>query len=436
MTRYRAIVPALLAPDYLEACLWQQQVSPPVVASHDLPGAVDVVVIGAGYCGLSAADTLSRYGKSVLVVDREPLGWGASSRNGGMVLPELKEDPDQLFRHYGDLGLLLAEEVERAFDHMESISSGADGRGGIDCSYRRSGSLYLAHSPRHVAHLRAEASRRETRGENVRFLAPEELGHEVGSRVFHGGLLRDRGGAVHPAKLHAELATRAIKSGVIVRDRTAVDSISRQGNSFTVQTTRTPVSATDVIVATNGYADLAVPELYRRVQPIGSFIIATEVLPPELQQSIAPGNRMMFDTKNFLNYWRLTPDGRLAFGGRRSLDPVDVTVARDHLYDQMLTVHPQLTESPIAYAWGGNIAATTDRMPHVGRINGAWYATGCNGSGVATNTWLGHRLGQTIVGAAAPPAFARLKHRKLPAKSMSTAYLPLVGRWFERQDRR
>jgi glycine/D-amino acid oxidase-like deaminating enzyme len=429
-------VSALLAPGYTESCLWQQQVTPPATATGELPTDVDVVVVGAGYCGLSAADTLARFGKSVLVLDREPLGWGASSRNGGMVLPELKAGPDELARHYGELGPLLHQEVEQAFDHIESITSGADGRGGIDCDYRRSGSLYLAHSPRHVAGLRAEATNRTAAGEDVRFLTAAELGREVGSELFHGGLLRERGGAVHPAKLHAGIAARALASGAVIRDRTAMESIGKRANRFTIRTTRGIVAATDVILATNGYADRATPELARRVQPIGSYIIATEVLSEELRQSIAPGDRMMFDTKNFLYYWRLTPDGRLAFGGRRSLDPVDVVVARDFLYDAMLTVHPQLADIPIEYAWGGNIAATVDRMPHVGRIDGAWYATGCNGSGVATNTWLGHRLGMTVAGAAAPPAVTQLKHRALPLHSLSSAYLPLVGRWFARQDRR
>ncbi|MCH9718890.1 MAG: FAD-binding oxidoreductase [Actinomycetia bacterium] len=427
---------ALLAPDYTESCLWQQQVTPPATPTGEVPAEVDVVVVGAGYCGLSAADTLAQFGKSVLVLDREPLGWGASSRNCGMVLPELKAGPAELARQYGNVGPLLLQEVEQGFDHIEALVSGADGRGGIDCDYRRSGSLYLAHSPRHVAGLRAEATNRAAAGENVRFLTAAELGQEVGSELFHGGLLRERGGAVHPAKLHAGLAARALASGAVIQDRTAAESIGRRLGRFTVRTTRGMVTATDVILATNGYADRATPELARRVLPIGSYIIATEVLPDDVQRSLAPGNRMMFDTKNFLYYWRLTPDGRLAFGGRRSLDPVEVVVARDFLYDAMLQVHPQLTGTPIEYAWGGNIAATVDRMPHVGRIDGAWYATGCNGSGVATNTWLGHQLGMTVAGAASPPAFAQLQHRALPLKSLSPAYLPLVGRWFARQDHR
>jgi glycine/D-amino acid oxidase-like deaminating enzyme len=172
------------------------------------------------------------------------------------------------------------------------------------------------------------------------------------------------------------------------------------------------------------------------VLPVGSYIIATEVLPADLASSVLPTGRMVFDTRNFLAYWRLTPDGRLAYGGRRDLDPADVVDARDFLYDQMVAVHPQLAGVRITHAWGGNVAMTLDRLPHVGRIDGAWYATGCNGSGVALNTWLGHRLAQAVCGDAPLPACSELRHRPIPWSSARSAYLPWVGRYLSLQDAR
>ncbi len=145
---------------------------------------------------------------------------------------------------------------------------------------------------------------------------------------------------------------------------------------------------------------------------------------------------MMVDTKNFLFYWRLTPDGRLAFGGRRSLDPVDVAAARDFLYDSMIRLHPQLAGIPVDFAWGGSVAVTRDRLPHAGQHDGVWYATGCNGSGVATNTCMGHRIGQVLAGQAEPPALTGLPHPTIPGHGLSAAYLPLVSRYFAWQDSR
>ncbi len=144
---------------------------------------------------------------------------------------------------------------------------------------------------------------------------------------------------------------------------------------------------------------------------------------------------MFVDTKNLLFYWRISPDGRLLFGGRRSLAHASVAEAAAYLADAMRRIHPQVADAAVTHRWGGNVAITLDRMPHVGQIRGAWYATGCNGSGVALNTWLGHRLALTVLGEAPPPAFAELPHRRVPLHRLRRAYLPLVGEWFRFQDR-
>ncbi len=437
---------ARLAPSYQERCLWHAQVQAPATeadAGASLPPSADVVVVGAGICGLAAADTLARGGRSVVVVDKEALGWGASSRNGGMVIPELKAGPVALEARYGSLGRRLYDEVNEAFDHVEAVIAGEDGRGGIDCDYERSGQLYLAHSPRHAPELRDMAIEHgEVLSEEIRFVPRGRLAGEIGSDAFYGGVVIERTGGLHPAKFHAGLARRAIESGAHVFDRTAATWLSWEDfgdePGHLVTTTRGPIRARDVIVATNAYADDAVPGVQARVLPVGSYLIATEVLDPDLARSVAPTGRMMVDTRNFLAYWRLTPDGRLAFGGRRSLDAVDVAEARDFLYDKMVSIHPQLGEAEIEveYAWGGNVAVTLDRLPHVGVSNRAWYATGCNGSGVALLPWLGHRIAQVLLKETAPPAFAELEHPKIPLRSWRSAYLPLVSRWFAFQDAR
>lgn len=415
---------AVLSPTYREACLWLDQAPAEQLPVTDLPEAADVVVVGAGYCGLSAAAAAAETGADVVVLEAEPLGWRASTRNGGMVLPELKAAPDDLAAKIGPLAYRLYDELEQAFDHIESLARD------IDCDYDRSGQLYLAHSPRHTEHVRELARQLP----EASYLDAAQVRERIGSDAFYGGAFFARMGGLHPAKFHQGLAKRAIAAGAAVHDRTAVTSVRPAANGHMVETTRGAVRARQVVVATNAYADAAVPQVAAQVLPINSYIIATQPLPADVKDTI--GSAMMVDTKNLLNYWRLTPDGRMAFGGRRSLEPAEVSTARDFLYDRMVAVHPQLAGVAIDFAWTGYVAMTRDRLPHVGTVEGAWYATGCNGSGVCLNTWLGHRLGQVVTAAAPPPAFAELKHPSIPAKSLSPMYVPFVGRYFVWQDSR
>ncbi len=429
---------ALLSVDYAEDVLWQPQADPPVVARHPLPAEVDVVVVGAGYCGLSAARVLARHGRSVVVVDRDPLGRGASTRNGGMVIPELKAGPAALGARYGPVGPRMYEEVNQAFDQLEALVADED----LDCDYRRSGQLYLAHNQAHVQALAAMADEQGGElGEPVRFVAGADLADEIGSTAFRAGVVLERTGAIHPAKYHAALARLALDAGADLHDRTAALAVEpRAQGGHQVVTDRGALVAGDMIVATNAYADGLVPWLARRVVPIGSFIIATEVLDPELARSVNPRGRMMVDTKNLLFYWRLSPDGRVLFGGRRSLAPSSVRDSRDFLYRSMVEIHPQLAGTRVTHAWGGQVAITLDRMPHFGRVPtgpgvGALYATGCNGSGVALNSWMGTRAADVALGGA-PPAMSEIRFPAVPFHRARRGYLPAVGQWFAWEDRR
>lgn len=408
--------------------MWQEQVPREPLRADPLPGQVDVLVVGAGYCGLAAGASASASGASTLVLDKEPLGWGASSRNGGMVIPELKSGPEKLAKKYGPVGRQLYAEVDEAFEHTEALAAE------IDCDYRRSGQLYLAHSPRHTAHLRDFAAELQRSGQDVHFLERGQVQQRIGSHAFDSAIFFQKVGGLHPAKFHDGLARRAQAAGARVRDRTAVTGIRREPAGFEVSTTRGSVHADQVVLATNAYADAAVPALAARVLPVNSYIIATEPLTADQQAVI--GAQMMVDTKNLLFYWRLSPDGRMLFGGRQRLDPVDVPVARDFLYDNMVRIHPQLAGIGVEYAWTGYVAMTLDRLPHVGTVDGAWYATGCNGTGVSLNTWLGDQLGKVVTGQAAPPAFAELKHPAIPLRNLSSSYMPVVGRYFAVKDNR
>ena len=418
---------------FAESVLWHVDADAPVVAPAALPASADVVVVGGGYAGLAAARRFAEHARSVVLVEAGAFSTGASTRNGGMVIPELKAGPGALRRSYGDLGSRMYAAVNEAFDWTERLI--ADDQ--IDCDYERTGQLLLAHNEVARRSIRAAAEDHRSHGEAVHLLEGEDLRAEVGSDLYAAGMVIERTGSLQPAKFHAALLHRCIAAGVQLHERTRALTITDDGPAaHTVVTDRGSIRAHLVFVATNATADALLPRLQRRVLPIGSFIIATEPLDPELARSVSPRNRMLVDTKNLLFYWRLTPDGRLAFGGRRSLRTTTVAEAAEFLLDSMVRVHPQLRGTAIDFAWGGEVALTVDRLPHAGSFGRVAYATGCNGSGVALMPWLGTRMADAMVGAGAPPPFVELRHRPIPLARWRRWWTPMVGAWFALQDRR
>lgn len=424
---------APLAPGYSETPLWHDataaaRAARPVVPDP-LPAEVDVVVVGAGYCGVAAAADLAARGRRVLVVEADDLGTGASTRNGGMVIPELKLGPADLVRRYGAPGDALARTVLDAYDHLEARVRDL----AIDCDYSRTGGLLLAHHPAVVPGLRALALEWTEFGEDVGFLDDDELSGEIGSHEYHGAVRFAKTGAVHPALLHEALLAHAEAQGARIDGRTRVLGIDHAAggtatsSGFVVRTARGDVRAGDVLAAVNAYADGALPALRDRVLPVGSFVLATEVLDPEVAAAVLPTGRMCFDTRHLLSYWRLSPDRRMVFGGRASLSRTTVAESRDVLYEAMVRVHPQLAGVRVTHAWTGNVAVTVDRMPHVGRFGGVAYATGCNGTGVALATWLGARVAAWMSGEEPPPAFAQLPFRRVPLRSARALWMPPGG---------
>lgn len=432
--------PPPLAPTFRAEPLWHADVEyPPAVRDQQpLPTSADVVIVGGGYCGVTAAAQLAARGREAVVLEADPIGVGASTRNGGMVIPELKHGPGWLARRFGPLGGELVDAVFDAFALVERLVD----EWAIDCSYTRTGGLLLAHHERHVPGLADELREwQEILGDEARVLTRDELRDEVGSDRYHAGLLVERTGGLHPAKYHAGLVRRALDVGAQLHGNTRATAIeARRGGGYRVTTARGSIDAGEVFVATNSRADQLVPALHRRVLPIGSFIVATVPLDDDLARSCIPKGRMLYDTKNFLFYWRLSPDGRMVFGGRTSLSPTTVLEARDVLAREMVRVHPQLQGVPIEHAWGGYVAITFDRLPHCGRAplpggGTVAYATGCNGTGVALATWFGDRAAAWLTGEEPPPPFAQLDHPTIPLHRWRDLYLPLVGWWFRARDR-
>ncbi len=437
MSTHRA---APLASDFREVPLWHSGVTLPegIRRTSPLPTRADVAIVGGGYCGIMAAAELARRGRDVVLVEADELGTGASTRNGGMVIPELKHGPRWLTQRYGPLGGELIDAVFEAFALVERLVDEWE----IDCDYQRTGGLLLAHHEAQVSGLVEELHVwQDDLGEEARFLERAELRSEIGTDEYHGGLLVERTGGLQPAKYHAGLVRRAVDAGAVLHEQTRAMSVeARSGGGFRLGTDRGAVDTDEVFVATNASSGALVPSLRERIVPIGSFIIATEPLDPELARSCIPNRRMVYDAKNFLFYWRLSPDGRMVFGGRTSLAATPVAAAREVLYRELLRVHPQLTGVVLEYAWGGNVAITMDRLPHCGRtpIDGGTsvaYAAGCNGTGIALATWFGERAAAWLTGEVAPPPFAQLPFPKVPLHGWRERYLPAVGWWFRARDR-
>lgn len=397
----------------------------------DLPDSADVVVIGGGFTGLAAARRAAELGASTVLLEAERLGWGASTRNGGMCHPGYKWGPRQLVRRYGEtLGRRLYADSVSAFEEVMGLAEevGADPV--------RGGHLELAYAPAHVDELRAAADALALVDTLARLVPRAELRSEIGTDAYFGGLVVERSGGLHPGKLLAGMVERAEAAGAALHEGVRALRVRRQADRrLVVETSRGAILARDVIVGTNGYTGGVTPALRRRILPISSFIIVTDPLPEDLARELSPNDRMFFDTKNFLYYWRLTPDRRMLFGGRASMWPTTVRRTASILHRGMLEVHPQLRGVRVAYAWGGKVGFTFDRMPHAGRRDGVTYAMGCCGSGVAILPWLGARVAEWVTDGV-PPALATLRFPLVPAPYEGRAwFLPLAGEWWKTQDR-
>lgn len=397
-----------------------------------LPERVDVAVVGGGYTGLSAARTLAQAGTSVVVLEQGQIGGGASSVNGGQVAPGMKLGIREAFKKYGpDLGRELWQASLAAVRYLEQTIA----EEGIQCDYTGAGGIALAHRPSHYRRLAddLEWMARELNYHELDLVPPERLREEIGSTVFPGGLVENDGGGLHPAKYVYGLAGAAARAGAVLCEQTVVQMIRRSAkrDGFELTTNQGTLQATEVILATNGYTGPLIPEIQRRVFPVGSYMITTEPLSPRLQQELSPKNRVMYSTKYFLNYFRLTPDGRMSMGGRNNLSPnLDLRESAQNLTETMVYIFPQLRGYPVTHTWTGRLGITFDLAPHIGRVDGIYYALGYGGHGVALSGYLGKEVAELISGRIQRTPFMDIPHQTNIFYRGKPWFLPLAAVYY------
>ncbi len=398
----------------------------------------DVAVVGAGYTGLAAGRQLARAGASVVILDRERIGWGASSRNGGQVLTGLKVDATLLVSRYGEAHACRLFEASRAaIERLESLIIEES----IECEYERVGHVQAAFKASHFDQFRREqALLARVFRHRVELVSREDQRSELGTAAYHGLLVDARSGALNPARYVHGLGGAALRAGAQVAAGAGVRRLRKDAGCWSLATSIGDVRAREVLMATNGYANGACPPLQRRLVPLGSYIIATEPLRPCEAASVLPRRRMAFDSKQFLYYFRLTADSRLLFGGRAAFTrptPAATRRAARILRDGLARIFPELATRSVDYAWSGNVAFTRDQLPHAGRLEGGggvFFAAGYCGHGIAMATCLGELVARRMAGERIEHPLFDDRWAAIPFYTGRPWFLPLVGAYYTVKD--
>jgi len=413
---------------------WWDGLWPILIPPRSLPANADVVIVGSGYTGLSAALTLLKHGRSVVVLEARRVAEGASSRNGGMIGDLLKPSMAELTARFGaEMASRLCCECRDALIRFPEFLA----EYGIRCDFERCGRITGALSEAQLAGLlrESEAWRRVT-GVQYEVVAKSDMRSELGTDAYAGARLYPHHAGLHPAKYVGELARCALAAGAVICESTAFQSFEATRDGLSIRTSAGPIKARDLVVATNGYTGPAGGRLRRRLIPVTSYMIATEELTPELMATLMPRGRVITDTNRLLCYYRPSPDRkRILFGGRPSYTEITPQESAKRLSAYLRTLFPALANVGLSHSWFGMIAYTFDRLPHVGKADGFHYAGGYCGSGVVMATWLGRKVAHRILGTSdGGTAFAEIAHPTHPLYRGWPWFLPLVQAGYQLTD--
>lgn len=407
-------------------------------AQKDPPsGRFDVAVIGGGFTGLSAALTLAKKGVSVAILEAGRVSGEASGRNGGHCNNGLSHDYSGIRDRFGPE---RAKEMYRAFDQGVDTVERIVREEAIDCDFVRRGKLKLAVKPEHAKKL---AKTQEILARDVdpetEFLSALDLKREIGADVYHGALLMKKSGSLHVGRFAVGLATAAARAGARIFENAAVTALERGGSGrFTVTSGAGTIEANNVLIATGASREGPFGWIRRRIVPVGSFIVVTEPLAKDIAQAILPGRRNCVTSAYIGNYFRLTADDRLVFGGRARFalsGPKSDPKSGKILERGLRALFPILERTRIDYCWGGLVDMTSDRLPRAGEREGAHFAVGFSGHGVQMSTLMGNIMARKIAGEDVPNPWRDLEWPPIPGYFGTPWFLPAVGAYYRIKDR-
>ena len=388
--------------------LWAASAREPALGLPRFEGEAraDVVVVGGGFTGLSAALHLAEHGASVALLEAAEIGWGASGRNGGQVIPGLKLDPDELEAVFGrEPGGRLADAVGGSADLVFELIA----RHRIDCQPLRAGWIQAAHTPAALGALERRAAQWQRRGAPIETLSADAVAARLGTAVYCGGLLDARGGAIQPLAYARGLARAAQAAGARLFERSPARRLTREGARWRIASAHGAFAAEHVVIGTNAYTDDLWPGLARSLLTVQSIQVATPPLGHNLAGRILAGGECVSEAKKIAVYYRRDAEGRFLIGGRGPTADVDSPAMHTALERKLARLFPEIDRSALEFRWSGRIALTLDGLPHLHEpAPGLHIGVGYNGRGIAMATLMGRMLAERVGGGAVAFPVSRL----------------------------